>query len=111
MDPPRTLSEPADERPHKRARVDIWRTPQASGISLVDEGCLVGDSYGSIKFKVYKAWSHKAQMERPIVALWLHGGAMKDPDHKDLCQVQARLRRRVIFVVPLNPKPIGELKF
>ena len=77
---------------------------------MVDEGCLVGDSYGSITFKVYKAWSHKAQMERPIVALWLHGGAMKDPDHKDLCQVQARLRRRVIFVVPLNPKPIGELK-
>ena len=43
------------------------------------------------------------RMDRPILAVWLHGAGLGDIDPNDLCKMQQRLERHTYFLVPKNP--------
>jgi len=73
-----------------------------------------GDGFGESKFKIYEFAEGLAGDEAnapPYFVVWLHGMHQGMIGPKDLKTMQWRLRRRVVFMVPLSPRPWDGLHF
>lgn len=73
-----------------------------------------GEGFGESKFKIYEfaegLRDHEANAP-PYFVVWLHGMHQGMIGPRDLKTMQWRLRRKVVFMVPLSPRPWDGLNF
>ncbi|CAK9034491.1 unnamed protein product [Durusdinium trenchii] len=71
-----------------------------------------GEGFGESKFKLYESNEGLREDDaNPYFVVWLHGMHCGMIGPKDLKTMQWRLQRRVIFMVPLSPRPCDGLSF
>ena len=74
------------------------------GIRSVESGRLHGTTYGESTYKVNESCHDVPPNQPPILVTWLLGGELGEIPFLDLCSIQRHLKRRCVFIVPMNPK-------
>ncbi|CAJ1359602.1 unnamed protein product [Effrenium voratum] len=76
------------------------------------EDRILGEGFGESTFKLFESNDGLEDMNAPpYFVVWLHGMHNGLIGEKDLRTMQWRLGRKVIFMVPLSPKPCDGLHF
>eukprot|EP00439_Symbiodinium_sp_Y106_P051655 s3440_g6.t2 len=86
----------------------------SGSIRLLAKGELTGQRYGETPYQLYESTDGltREQLEQaPYFFVWLHGMDNGPISPKYLQTMQARLKHRVIFMVPQSPTAKNDLRF